>query len=90
MAVAYHAREHGLTDRPGFVLVQGRASLDEKPDRAWLEAITPDWDRFLEPRRGGHHRQALHTYYWERIRITVHVERVVAYRDHRSAGRAAS
>ena len=86
VAVAYHARDHALTDRPGFVLVQGRASLEEKPDRAWLEAITPDWDRFLEPRRGGLTGRALHTYYWERIRITVQVERVVAYPTTEAAG----
>ena len=58
VAVAYHAREHGLTDRPGFVLVQGRASFDPEPDREWLESITPEWDRFLGPRLGGHPRQA--------------------------------
>jgi hypothetical protein len=27
VAIAYHTREHGLTDRSGFVLVQGRASF---------------------------------------------------------------
>src|SRR5438445_602807 len=53
VAVAYHAREHGVSDRPGFVLVQGRASFSAKPDRAWLESITPNWDRFLVPRSGG-------------------------------------
>ena len=53
VAVAYHAREHGLTDRPGFVLVQGRASFDPEPDREWLESITPEWDRFLGPRLEG-------------------------------------
>ena len=50
VAVAYHAREHGFSDRPGFVLVQGRASFSPTPDRAWLESITPNWDRFLVPR----------------------------------------
>ncbi len=43
VAVAYHAREHGFSERPEFVLVQGRASFSSKPDRAWLEAITPNW-----------------------------------------------
>src|SRR2546426_5655051 len=33
VAVAYHAREHGLTDKSGFVLIQGRASFPTTPDR---------------------------------------------------------
>ena len=41
VAVAYHAREHGFSDRPGFVLVQGRASFSPTPDRAWLEIQLP-------------------------------------------------
>jgi hypothetical protein len=85
VAVAYHAREHGYTDRPGFVLVQGRASL-EAPDRAWLEAIKPEWDRFLPPRKGGLIGRALDVYYWQRVRITVDVERVVAFPDTAATG----
>jgi hypothetical protein len=78
VAVAYHAREHGYTDQPGFVLVQGRASFG-KPDRAWLESITPEWDRFLVPRKGGLVGRALDVYYWQRVEITIEVERVVAF-----------
>src|SRR5215213_3238600 len=79
VAVAYHAREHGLTDRPGYVLVQGRASFDPTPDREWLESITPEWDRFLGPRSTGPVGRALEVYYWQRVAIEVEVERVVAY-----------
>jgi hypothetical protein len=81
VAVAYHAREHGLTDRPGFVLVQGRASFSITPDRAWLESITPEWDRFLGPRSSGPIGRLLDVYYWQRIAITITVERIVAYPD---------
>jgi hypothetical protein len=81
VAVAYHAREHGLTDRPGFVLVQGRASFPTVPDREWLESITPEWERFLGPRRGGLLGPALDTYQWKRVPITIQVERVIAYPD---------
>ena len=84
VAVAYHAREHGLTDRPGYVLVQGRASFPSTPDRAWLESITPEWDRFLGPRSGGLVGRMLNVYYWERVPITIQVERVVAYPDDRA------
>jgi hypothetical protein len=84
VAIAYHAREHGLTDRPGFVLVQGRASFPLKPDREWLESITPEWDRFLGPRSGGPLGRMLDVYYWQRVPITVQVERIVAYPDNRA------
>ncbi len=85
VAVVYHARDHGYTDRPGFVLVQGRASFG-KPDRAWLESITPEWDRFLVPRKGGLVGRALNVYYWQRVAITVDIERVVAYPDNAAKG----
>jgi hypothetical protein len=86
VAVAYHAREHGLSERPGFVLVQGRASFDPEPDREWLESITPEWDRFLGPRLRGVRGRMLNTYYWERVAITVEVERVVAWSDSDASG----
>ena len=81
VAVVYHAREHGFTDRPGFIVVQGRASFDTTPDRAWLESITPQWDKFLVPRSTGLAGRMQRVYYWERVAITVEVERVVAYPD---------
>ena len=37
LALAYHAREHGFSSRPEYVLVQGRATVGDRPDRAWLE-----------------------------------------------------
>ncbi len=85
VAVAYHAREHGLTDRPGFVLVQGRASFPETADRAWLESITPEWERFLGPRATGLAGRLMNVYYWDRVPITIHVERIVAYPDDAAA-----
>jgi hypothetical protein len=86
VAIAYHAREHGLTDKPGFVLVQGRASFDPEPDREWLESITPEWNRFLGPRSKGLAGRMLHTYYWERVAITVEVERVVSWPETLATG----
>lgn len=78
VAVAYHARDHGLTRRPGFVVVQGRASFSSAPDREWLESITPQWERFLGPRQGGLAGRMLDVYYWQRVAISIQVERVVA------------
>jgi hypothetical protein len=86
VALAYHAREHGLTSRPGFVLVQGRASFPTSPDRAWLESITPQWERFLGPRYSGLAGRMLEVYYWQRVPITIQVERIVAYPDDAAAG----
>lgn len=86
VAIAYHAREHGLTSRAGFVLVQGRASFPSVPDRAWLESITPEWERFLGPRSTGLAGRMLRVYYWQRVPITVQVERIVAYPDDAAVG----
>jgi hypothetical protein len=86
VAIAYHARDHGESARPGFVLVQGRARMQEKPDRAWLESITPEWDRFLGPRKRGLVGSALDVYYWQRVALTVVIERVVAYPDNAASG----
>src|SRR5204862_5364219 len=37
MALAYHARDHGFSERPEYVLIQGRATIVEEPDRDYLE-----------------------------------------------------
>jgi hypothetical protein len=87
VAVAYHARDYGLTDRPGFLLVQGRASFPAKPDRNWLESITPEWERFLGPRSTGLAGRLLEVYYWQRVPINIQVERIVAYPDDAAAGK---
>jgi hypothetical protein len=81
VAIAYHAREHGFSDSPKFVVVQGRASFSPTPDRAWLEAITPNWDRFLVPRSSGPIGRMLDVYYWQRVAIDIEVVRVLAYPD---------
>ncbi len=86
VAVVYHAREHGLTQRPGFVVVQGRASFSTTADRGWLESITPEWERFLGPRATGLAGRMLEVYYWQRVPITIRVERVIAYPDNAATG----
>ena len=86
VALVYHAREHGLTDRPGVVSVHGRAHFDPKPDRAWLESITPEWERFLGPRKTGLAGRMLDVYYWQRVAIVIEVERIVAWADDLAAG----
>jgi hypothetical protein len=86
VAIAYHTREHAFADRPGFVLVQGRASFDTTPDREYLESITPQWNRYLGERETGLIGRTQHVYYWERIAIVIHVERVLYWRDTAATG----
>jgi hypothetical protein len=79
VALAYHAREHGDSASPLYVLVQGTAEVQEQPDRAWLESITPAWEHFLGPRHSGPVGRLMDVYYWQRVAITVRVRRVMVY-----------
>lgn len=81
VAVIYHAREHSLTDSPGFVVVQGRGLFPANPDREWLQSVTPQWERFLGPRSRGIAGAWMSDYYWVRVPIVVQVERIVAFED---------
>jgi hypothetical protein len=86
VAVAYHTRDHAFTNRPGFVLVQGRASFETTPDREWLESITPQWDKFLGERSTGLIGRTQRVYYWERIAINVQIERILHWHDTSGTG----
>jgi len=79
VALAYHAREHGFSSSPLYVVLQGTAAVDPKPDREWLESITPEWERFLGPRKTGVLGRMLDIYYWERVAIHIQVRRVLVY-----------
>ena len=37
VAIAYHTRKHGFSDRPEYVLVHGRGSLTPVEDRGWVD-----------------------------------------------------
>ena len=87
VALAYHAREHGGSTRPEFVLVQGRAEPVEKPtdeDRALVR-------RLAEPRLGSAREglfwdRWMREYYMVRIPVWVHVDRITVWPDLRCAG----
>jgi hypothetical protein len=79
VALAYHAREHGFSSSRLYVVLQGTAAVDPKPDREWLESITPEWERFLGPRKTGVLGRMLEIYYWERVAIRIQVRRVLVY-----------
>ena len=79
IAVAFHAREHGHSSSTDFILVQGRATVPDRPDRQWLESITPQWERFLGPRETGWRAKVMEVYYWERIAIEIEIERILRW-----------
>ena len=88
MALAYHARDHGFSERPEYVLVQGRATIVEEPDREYLESVVgPAAERFMgPPKRGVFWDRWLSAYYADRVPVHVDVERVVVWPDLRCAG----
>jgi hypothetical protein len=87
VALAFHTRRHGFSERPEYVLVQGRASFSWEPDRPWLESIEEPWRKFMGPRDlGPLWDRWLRVYLWERVGVTVEVERAVVWEDLRASG----
>lgn len=83
VALAYHARDHGFSDSPRYVLVQGRASFDETPDESYLrEVVSPAAERFMgKPKEGRFWDWVLREYYATRVAVDVQVERLVVWPD---------
>jgi Pyridoxamine 5'-phosphate oxidase len=84
IALAFHAREHGWSTSPLYVLVQGRVADVTSPDTEFmLTVIAPKAEPYLEPARRGRlfWDRWLREYYVERVLVTVAVERVVAWPD---------
>jgi hypothetical protein len=87
VALAYHAREHGASNRPEYVLVQGRAEPVEEPtaeDRAMVRRLAEA--RLGSARSGVFWDRWLREYYMVRIPVWVHVERLTVWPDLRCAG----
>lgn len=81
IAVAFHTREHGLSDRPEYVLVQGRASLSPLSDRGWVERHREAWERSSGPRDVGLlWERWLRVYHW-RVGVEIALERLVVWPD---------
>ena len=83
VALAYHAREHGFADEPGFVLVQGDASVTLDPDERFLtEVLQPRAERHMGPPRSGvFWDRWLREYYRDRVAVDVAVRRVTFWPD---------
>lgn len=88
IALAYHARDHGFAKSSSYVLVQGRAEVDENPDRDWLDTVLgPAAERFMGPaKRGRFWDRWLQEYYSDRVAVDVTVERIVIWPDLLCAG----
>jgi hypothetical protein len=80
IALAYHTRTHGFSDRPEYVLVQGTASLGP-PVHDYPESIKAEWERFGGPVDAG----PIWNWWMRplnlRVEIRVEVERVIAWPD---------
>ncbi|MDQ1491551.1 MAG: hypothetical protein QOJ23_4065 [Actinomycetota bacterium] len=90
VAVAYHARDHGFSTSPCYVLAQGIASVDLEPSPVRLEGFGPQAARYLGGfKRGPVWDRLLREYYAERVFVDIAVERVVAWPDLGAAGEPA-
>jgi hypothetical protein len=89
IAIVYHTRRHAFTQRPEYVLAQGRARLSE-PDPRYVDSVPAEFQRYA----GGFPKgddplsrwwlRGWHT----RMGIGLDVERIVVWPDLRCAGDA--
>ena len=87
VALAYHAREHGFSTLPWFVLAQGRADVNLRPSPERLEAILPQAEHYYgAAKRGLVWDRLLHEYYYVRVFADITVERVLAWQSLDAAG----
>jgi len=88
VALAFHTREHGFSVSPAFLLVQGTATVDLRPSRARLEALTPQAERYLgKVVRDPVWDRLLREYYGARVFVDIAGQRTAIWPDL-SASRA--
>jgi hypothetical protein len=89
VSLAYSARDHGRSERPEYVLVEGRAEPDPEPSQARREEVRERATDFLgEPKSGFFWDRWMREYYIVRIPVDVRIERIVVWPDLRcSCGR---
>jgi len=87
VALAFHAREHGTATSPRYLLVQGRATVVERPSAAEVaEVAALAAARLGPPKRGVFWDRWLREYYQVRVPVRVAVERIVTWPDLRCEG----
>jgi hypothetical protein len=75
VAIAFHTRTHGRTDRPGFVLVQGEASVDTTG--AALARVVAQAPLYVgAPSTGWFWDRWLRAYYQDRVVVRIRVRRI--------------
>ncbi|HEX8204897.1 MAG TPA: hypothetical protein VF587_02435, partial [Solirubrobacteraceae bacterium] len=80
VALAYHTRKHGFTDRPELVLVQGRATV-LPPDPDLPRTMGEQWDRYGGDTDFGRPMEWLQRAWLRRSVVEIAVERVVVWPD---------
>lgn len=77
-AVAYHTRRHGYSDRPGYVLVQGLATIHDDYSPQQREAIREQAARHIgELATGRFWDWWLRVYYHDRVGVEVRARRIL-------------
>jgi hypothetical protein len=80
IALAYHTRTHGFSDRPEYILVQGTATL-RPADPHYPKTIQPAWERFAGPVDIGPLWNWWLRVYNLRIPIEIAIHRVIVWPD---------
>ena len=79
VAMAYHTRRHGASQRPGYVLVEGRAAVRTVARAQLMERAAACLGQVAE---GRFWDWWLKTYYDDRMLVSVEVERIVWWPEH--------
>jgi hypothetical protein len=86
VAMAFHTRTHGRTKQPGFVLVQGEASVDTtSPALARVVAQAPLY--LGPPATGWFWERWLRVYYQDRVVVWIQVRRITVRAADGTLGR---
>src|SRR4051794_10320570 len=90
VALAFHAREHGSSSSPAYVLVQGRAIVDAAPTPERKQQVLDQAQRYLGDVPSGRFWEFwLREYGDVRVPVDVAVERMLVWPDLRCAGEPA-
>jgi Pyridoxamine 5'-phosphate oxidase len=87
VALAFHTRAHARSQAPGYVLVQGRASLSA-PIEDYPSTVVEEWDRIEPWSSTPRSLKRWMRIYARRVEIRIAVERITAWPDLRCAGEA--
>lgn len=87
VAMAYHARDHGFSRSPHFVLAQGNAKVELTPSNERLNSVIPQAEKFLgEIKEGLFWERLLREYYMDRVFVDVALIRLVEWEALEATG----